>query len=331
MPVTRDLDPAFRELPIPAVFMEEHLKELDFPALKCYLCLLYASELEGMEIRDAAKLSGLNDREWIMALQMLEQKQLIQMEGQEIRLRELRHVFRRPSRDGGKVADAQRALLKKVSMEREDVIRQINDAFFQGMMPTQFYRYIDRWIEKYQFEYTVIYSLFSEASNYQQETTVNYVDAIARNWHRQGIRSFEELESYFQRREKLQGLAKKVRERLLIRNELNFYQLERLEKWSLTWGFDFPVIDEALRRASRSGPANFDMADAILNEWHEAGLKDVREIQDYEAKRRRQNPRQRPLPDHVPRGNFTQREYRAEDMEALYTELSHHPDKEQNS
>lgn len=175
--------------------------------------------------------------------------------------------------------------LRAQAEQREAIIRQINGTFYQGVMPLPFYQAIEDWYRQYHFADEVVYALFGELQRYAQLPNVRYAEKVAANWASHGIQTFADLSHFAESHSALQVLAEKVRQKLHLYQALNSYQLEMLRRWSEDWGFDFPLIEEALRRASRRGPVQFPYVDRILEDWHQAGCQTLEDVQRWEAQR----------------------------------------------
>ena len=89
-----------------------------------------------------------------------------------------------------------------LSQERAKVIENINTMFFQGVMSPTWYNDIDFWFEKYKFSEEVMLALF----NYAYENRAlnrGYIQTVADAWFANNIRTFDDLEVYEQKKEKI--------------------------------------------------------------------------------------------------------------------------------
>ena len=133
----------------------------------------------------------------------------------------------------------------------------------------------------YHFEPAVVYAMIEDGRRRHKLQGPGYVKAIAESWHEAGIQTESDLNRYQQAREDLWSLSKQVGRYLNIHmtREHEHY----LQHWTEDFGFDWPVIEKALSTVVKIGRPNFNYFDAILRNWHEAGLKTVEEIEAYDA------------------------------------------------
>lgn len=329
MKIAREKSENSGSIELPLYFVRECMTRLDGHALKLYLWLLAAAAAgrEALEEAELAAALSLSGNEVADALSRLVAGGLIALDEDGLVLTDLWAIERENKRTlQGRISPLL-AVDPELRQRREAVIRQISDTFFQGLMPSYFYREIDRWFEQYKFDPDVVYTLFQEAKQYNKLGSSSYAASIAANWAANGVHSFAELSRYFDRYNRLKSVAERVRKKLRLRSELNEYQLELIDRWTNEWAFSFEIIDEALRRGSLRSSANLQYIDRILQEWKNAELSSLAEVQDFEQKRsqrfREQGGRSAGRfagrgSQKGPMGNFEQRRYEKSEIEQLY-------------
>lgn len=329
MKIAREKSENSGSIELPLYFVRECMTRLDGHALKLYLWLLAAAAAgrEALEEAELAAALSLSGNEVADALSRLVAGGLIALDEDGLVLTDLWAIERENKRTlQGRISPLL-AVDPELRQRREAVIRQISDTFFQGLMPSYFYREIDRWFEQYKFDPDVVYALFQEAKQYNKLGSSSYAASIAANWAANGVHSFAELSRYFDRYNRLKSVAERVRKKLRLRSELNEYQLELIDRWTNEWAFSFEIIDEALRRGSLRSSANLQYIDRILQEWKNAELSSLAEVQDFEQKRsqrfREQGGRSAGSfagggSQRGAMGNFEQRRYDKSEIEQLY-------------
>ena len=330
MNITREKSENSGSIELPLYFVHEYMTPLDGQALKLYLWL-QAAAAEGREALEEAELASalsLSGNELADALSRLVSNSLISLNNDGLELTDLWAVEREHRRARKERVSPLLRVNPELRQRREEVIRQISDTFFQGLMPSYFYREIDRWFEQYSFDPDVVYALFQEAKQYNKLSSSGYAASIAANWAANGVHSFAELSHYFDRYNRLKSVAERVRKKLRLRNELNEYQLELIDRWSNEWAFSFEIIDEALRRGSLRSSPNLQYIDRILQDWKQAGLSTLSEVQAFEQQRS-QRYRERgarsargtavKASQKGPVANFEQRSYEKSEIEQLYS------------
>ena len=104
---------------------------------------------------------------------------------------------------------------------------------------------------------------------------------------------------------------------------LTEYEETYIEKWVIEYGFDFEIIELALKKTTAILNPNFEYINKILTEWHEKGLKTKDEIAEYDKARKQANPaktksKEQAIPQ---KGNFEQRQYDDEYFDKLYKDV----------
>ncbi len=310
-------------------FVTDYLSRLSPAAIKLYLWFEWGAQ-HGAEVparEDLMEFLNLERAEVKAGIDELLRYELLSIDGTGYVLKDLRILKSSAENQAFTIHRDVKTKAKEPSEEetalseqREAAVKQINDSFFQGVMPLSFYQLIDRWFEDYKFTPHVIYALFSEARQNDGLTTA-YCRAIADNWHRQGIQNYSDLNRYLSEYQSLTELGKLVKDRMNIRGPLTKYQEELIEKWQSEWGFTPEMIDEALSRTTKILNPNLEYVDVVLKNWHEAGVSTKTGLAAYEKRWQEQQEKKSFKIARQPKGrhrpNFTSREDAAEDYREL--------------
>ena len=163
---------------------------------------------------------------------------------------------------------------------RAKVVDSINSQFFSGTMSPSWYADIDLWFEKYGFDDQVMIALF----NYAYENRAlhrNYIQTVADAWAKEKIKTFNDLDLYYERREKINIFKKDIAKKLNLSRNLTSYDEEYIYKWVETYKFKMDVIDIALKKSSTKNSISFEYIDKLLSDWHEKELFTVSEVNTY--------------------------------------------------
>lgn len=322
--IKRELSDLAGDVLLPYRFFEQDMLYLDEISLKCYL-YLQAQLQAGPSMLDEEELArclGVSERQLAEVFAILQKRKLLQLTGEGCELLDLRkrYELRKDNEQGTLQRTSDRG-------EQEAIICQINDTFYNGLMPLPFYHAIDRWFTEYQFEGSVVYALFNELKRYETLHSDNYAEKIAANWASKNIRSFKDLSAYHEERNSLSRYADILRKRLRQKQALNIYQMDYLERWLQDWQLDFSLVDEAFKRASATPQTqNFNYVEGILRNWKEAGLTNLEDVYAYEEERKqayqeKSKKWQKEEKKKSARGNFSQRAYSADSFEEYYRSL----------
>ncbi len=88
------------------------------------------------------------------------------------------------------------------SQYRAKAIESINNQYFQGIMSPSWYSDIDLWFKKYEFDEQVMVSLFDYCFG-KSALHKNYVQTVAEAWSKNNIKTFNDLENYYQKRDNM--------------------------------------------------------------------------------------------------------------------------------
>ena len=271
----------FSSTEIPDVFFTEYLPETNGNFIKVYFYMLFLSKYnKEIKINDLSKTLALD----------------FPVVQDAIKYWEGKGVFVKTP-DGYTLANIQELeLLKlytpKVTSSPEDVkksaqnqyrakaIEQINNQFFQGVMSPSWYNDIDLWFNKYGFDEQVMLALFNYAYD-KRALHRNYIQATADAWSKNNIKTFNDLDSYFEKQEKRISTSSKIAKKLNLYRKLTSYEEEDIVKWTENYGYDMDIIEIALKKASSNNKVRFDYIDTLLTDWHSKELHTSNEVNTY--------------------------------------------------
>ena len=276
------LDNFLDDTQIPNVFISDYMSELSFPALKVYLMAQFKGgyDVEILSV-DCARSLGMREEDMQAAILELASRELVEAEHnlESFKIVDLkrktveRYYRRKTSKSMTEIAEN-----NGNSDRRQNLINSINDTYFQGMMGPSWYQSIDSWFEDYGFDETVVYQMVKEAAERNKLNGPNYLSAMAKDYARNAVKSYEDLVRYKENNKLVRHIANQVGKTLNKR--MSKYDFELVEKWVNDFGYDFDVIEVALRAAVRLSEPNLNYFDKILSNWHEAGIKTQAEAEN---------------------------------------------------
>lgn len=266
---------------IPDVFFTEYLPEAKSEFVKVYFYILFLSKHNSeIKINDLSKTLALDFPTVQDAIKYWENQGLLiknpngysLANPQEIELNKLYHP---------KVSLSPETIEKNVENQyRAKVIDSINSQFFAGTMSPSWYPDIELWFEKYGFDEQVMLALFSYAYE-NRALHRNYIQTVAEGWSKEKIKTYNDLDLYFERREKINILKKDIAKKLNLSRNLTSYDEEYIVKWSETYKFSIDIIEIALKKSSSKNTISFEYIDKLLSDWHEKGLSTVSDVNSY--------------------------------------------------
>ncbi len=315
---------------VPDIFITEYLPNLSGLAVKLYVYILLAART-GRHVteQDLGRRLGADAGDIQSAIIELASRELLAIKDKgldilDIKAAEIERTYRIKTAS----TPLEAAAASEKFSAREKLLADIAKTFFQGLMSPSWYGEIDSWFDRYAFEPEVIYALFQECARRNKLDSKAYIGKVAENWAGRGITTFNDLNAYFMAYDKISKASKKIGRKL--RKNMTEYDEEIVARWIEKLGFDFDIIEIALRKTTRLTNPNLAFIDRILEEWFAHQLRDVDAIKQYEAeKAARQSSGSKMKPgtsqdaDNKARniGNFQQRQYSDEYLAGFYEEV----------
>jgi len=190
---------------------------------------------------------------------------------------------------------------------RAKVITHINNAYFQGIMGPSWYNDIDLWFTKYNFDEQVMIALFEYCFS-RSALHKKYVQTVAEAWGNNKIETWNDLELYYQKQEKLVKIKKTICKKL-GKTSLTQYEEAYIEKWVIDFGYDLNIIEIALKRTTVKNNATFEYFNNLITDWHDRNLKTANEILAFIEQRNKQKKDTKQLEKQVAKASFEQRQY----------------------
>ena len=314
-----DLSSLFSNTLIPDIFFSEYLSEANGDFIKVYLYMLFLSKYDkDIKINDLSKKLVLPVKTIQDAVKYWEDQGLITKKNtgyiinniQEIEL----HKLYKP-----KTALSADQLQKSAeNQKRAKAIEFINNKYFSGLMPTTWYPEIELWFKKYNFDEEVMIALFGYCFD-KSALHKNYVQTVAEAWNQNNIKTFNDLDVYYEKQEKLKVIAKTISKKLGLSRGLTQYEYAYIEKWNIDYGYGLDVIEIALKKTTSKANPNFDYLDKLLTDWHDRGFKTPNDVQTFLTEVKEKNKNIKKLEKDTGYDKYDQRSY--SDLDSLYINL----------
>jgi DnaD/phage-associated family protein len=312
----------YSDVLVPEVFITEYMPSMDGGKVKIYIyCLFLSRRGKHAYIEDISKKLELEEGYVNNAIADLEALGLLVRKDNRIVLsdikeKEIHRLFRPKTASTPEEA----VLSSDRNKKRSKVIRDINNKYFQGVMSPSWYTDIDLWFDEYGFEEDVMFALFEHCSLHNA-LTKPYIVKVADNWHSKNIKNSFDLDRYSMEYQKIKDIRLKIVKKMRKRSNLTEYEEAYVEKWVAEYGYDFDIIEMALKRTTFITNPNFEYINKILTDWHQNGLKTKEAIAEYEMARKQKaaNKTAKAKGPAVPqKGNFEQRKYEDDFFDKVY-------------
>ena len=299
----------FSETMVPDIFFAEYLSQMPATSVKVYLYMVFLSKYKkDIKINDMSKKLSLPLKTINDGLKFLEENKLILKKTTGYIIIDLQEAtlnnLYKPNLTQSKETVEQISKNKS----RAKAIEHINNMYFQGIMGPSWYNDIDLWFRKYNFDEQVMIALFDYCYN-RSALHKNYVQAVAEAWGANKIQTWNDLDIYDQKQEKLKKIKNTIAKKLGKYNGLTQYEEAYIENWVLDYGYDMNIIEIALKRTTFKQNPTFEYINNIITDWHERSLKAPDEITAFIEQRKKQSKDLKEMKAQVSKANYEQRKY----------------------
>ncbi len=87
--------------------------------------------------------------------------------------------------------------------------------------------------------------------------TKNYIQTVADAWAKNSIKTYSDLDLYFEKQEAVNKIANMVIKKLGLGRQLSQYEYAYVEKWIVDFKFNFDIIEIALKRTTSKSKSKF--------------------------------------------------------------------------
>ena len=299
----------FSETTIPDIFFSEHLAELPGDYLKIYMYIIFLSKYgKDIKLNDLSKKLNIPLKSINEGMKFLEEQGLITKKTTGYIIVDLQeatlHNLYTPNLTMSKEKVEQTAKNKS----KAKAIEYINNMYFQGIMGPSWYNDIDLWFRKYCFDEQVMIALFDYCYK-RSALHRNYVQTVAEAWASNNVKTWNDLDKYYQQQENLNKIKKSIAKKLGKYNGLTQYEEAYIENWVSNFGYDMNIIEIALKRTTFKQNPTFEYINNIITDWHDRNLKTPSEVNAFLEQRKKQEKTTKDLKTKVNKANYEQRKY----------------------
>lgn len=301
------------DIEIPDLFILNHMGSLEGNDVKLYLYLIFASKRD-LEIDNQIlmKRLSMSEQDLELSLDRLQGEGLILKNTHGFSIVDIKELEINKSYIP-KMQNKQNKEQTEQEKKRIAAAYAINESFFQGIMSIGWYSDIGTMFENYMFSEEVMIALFHYCQE-KKALSKKYVHAVAESWYKAGVRTFEQLEEYFENYDKIQKIKQKIIKNLKLNRNLTTYEEQYVDTWIKDFGYDISIIEEALKKTVNSYNPTINYVNGILTNWHKKGYKTVEDVQN-EQKRVANVSKDKQVPK-TKYQNYGQRTY--DDLESFY-------------
>lgn len=299
----------FSETVIPDIFFAEHLSQIPGDYLKIYLYLIFLSKYnKEVKINDLSKKLSLSVKVINDGLKFLEENALILKKTTGYIVIDLQESTLNNLYKPNLTQSKEKMEQVSKNQSRAKAIEHINNMYFQGIMGPTWYNDIDLWFRKYNFDEQVMITLFDYCYK-RSALHKKYVQTVAEAWGANKIHTWNDLDLYDQKQEKLKKIKNLIAKKLGKHGGLTQYEEAYIENWVLDFSYDMDIIEIALKRTTYKQNPTFEYINNIITDWHDRNLKTPDQIEAFLEQRKKQNKDIKDLKSKVSKSNYEQRQY----------------------
>ena len=306
----------FSNTEIPDVFFTEYMSEAKSEYIKVYLCMLFLTKFDkDIKLNDLSRRLNISFPTIQAALNYWEEKNVLTKKANGYILNDLQEIELHKLYSPNLTLSPETIENNEKNQTRARAIESINTSCFQGVMSPSWYSDIDLWFKKYGFDEQVMISLFEYCFS-NSKLNRNYVKAVAEAWSKDNVKTYEDLERYSQKKEKLNIIKKDIAKKLRRYNPFTEYEEGYIEKWIVDYGYTMDVINIALKKTTAKANPTFDYFDKLITDWHERNLKTANDVTNFMQEIKNKNKNVKELQKKTNYNNYTQRSY--DNLDSLY-------------
>ena len=312
----KDKSILFSTTELPDIFFTEYLSSASGDFIKIYLCLVFLSKYDkDIKITDLSKKLNIPFNTIQAGLAFWEENGVLTKKPTGYVLNNLQEIELHKSYTPNLTLTPETIKNNAKSQYRAKAIESINNQYFQGIMSPSWYSDIDLWFKKYEFDEQVMVALFEHCFG-KSALHKNYVQTVADNWSKSNIKTYNDLENYYQKYDNISKIKKAICKKLGRYSALTEFEEEYIEKWILDYNYNLDIINIALKRTTSKINPTFDYFDKLLTDWHERNLKTPAEIEAFLADFKVKTKNIKDLEKKTNYNNYTQRNY--DNLNSLY-------------
>lgn len=301
---------------LPDIFFTEYLSQLSSNCIKIYLYLIFLSKYsKDIKLNDLSKKLELPLKTIQESIKNLEEENLITKKNTGYIINDIQEVELHKLYTPKVSSSAEQIEKTAKNQYRAKAIENINNQFFQGIMSPSWYSDIDLWFNKYNFDEEVMIALFGYCFN-RSALHRNYIQTVAEAWSKNNIKTFNDLDKYYEKQEKFKNLSKTISKKLGITRQLSQYEEAYIEKWTLDYNYSMEIIEIALKKTTSKANPSFDYLDKLLTDWHDRKFSTPDEIKNFLNEFKQKNKSIKDLEKKTGYNNYDQRNY--DNLNTLY-------------
>ncbi|WBW50012.1 DnaD domain protein [Peptoniphilus equinus] len=270
------------DTPVENIFINDYMPQADGNFVKVYLLGLRLARTKDlstvMSYQTLADLLGLIESDVKRAFSYWERVGAVRLDEANgeptvtyVNLKELyvKHVYAKPE-----------ATSRSTFLDDRDIANLLSQAdyYMRGTLTHSKKRDIASWIETYNMPPNLIEEAFWYVTEVQKKDSLDYVEAVVRNWSRDNIRTKEDIERSIREHDERYYRLMAVKNRIGLSNKAYTpVDFDTVNRW-FDEGMSMELVMAACDRTVNIQHPNLGYVDRILRNWQSKGITDPKEV-----------------------------------------------------
>lgn len=294
---------------IPDAFFTEYFSQASGDSIKVYLYIYFLSKYgKDVKINDLSKKLDLPLKVIQDSIKYWENLGLLIRKNSGYELANIQEIELHKLYNPKVTQSPEQLKNTEKNQYRAKAIENINNEFFQGVMSPSWYGDIDLWFSKYSFDEEVMIALFRYCFD-RSALHRGYIQAVAEAWSQNNIKTYADLDKYYEKQESLSKVKKAISKKLGLNRQLTQYEEAYIEKWINDYGYNMSIIEIALKKTTSKSNPNFDYINKVLSDWHDRNLKTPEAVNKFLANMKQKNKDIKTIEKKAGYNNYSQRNY----------------------
>ncbi|MDO4568307.1 MAG: DnaD domain protein [Clostridia bacterium] len=257
--------------PVENIFICEHMPSAPAEYVKAYLYGLMLCRNPQLEADDALLALKTDAKKLLEAFTYWQSRGLVRIVGDAPDDYQVRFLSPRAS-----------AFSSPVEYGRHgDLVNNLNALFSPRLLSSAELRHVYDWVEVFGLSAEAVYELCAHCAKQKgKRVSVNYMEAVAKNWADEGVSTREQALERIAREGDGAAGAKKLLARWGMSRRPTLDEQALYEKWTRGWGFTHESIVAVCMSMTFAANPSFKALDTILERYRQQGAVSAEDIDE---------------------------------------------------
>ncbi|EFI41662.1 MULTISPECIES: DnaD domain-containing protein [Peptoniphilus] len=281
------------DTPVENIFINDYMPAADGNFVKVYLIgyklARESGGLKNFDFHTVADILGLIESDVLRAWDYWEKVGIIKKELQEdgsfdivfLSLKELyvENIYT--------VSNAEEKVDQNSILDDKKIAGLLSSAdyFMRGRLSIAQKQDIASWRDVYNMPVEIIEEAFWYATEVKKKDSIQYVEAIVRNWSKNNIRTVEDIENSYREHDERYYRLIKIKDKIGLSNKsYNAVDFETVNSWFEKYNISMELVMAACEKCINTNNPNLGYVNRILLNWVEKGITSPDQIKSLDKR-----------------------------------------------